>query len=40
MQGGLFRMVTAKRHLAEMTVATGESWIGRLSNEELREHFS
>ena len=34
------RMIQAKRHLAEMTVATGESWIGRLSNEELREHFS
>lgn len=34
------RMIQAKRHLAEMTVATGESWIGRLSNEELRELFS
>lgn len=34
------RMIQEKRHLAEMTVAAGESWIGKLSNKELRELFS
>ena len=33
------RMIQDKRHLADMTVATGESWIGKLSNSELREVF-
>ena len=33
------KMIQDKRHLADMTVATGESWIGRLSNAELREIF-
>ena len=33
-------MIQQKKHLAEMTVATGESWIGKLSNKELREIFS
>ncbi len=33
------RMIQEKRHLAEMTVAAGESWIGKLSNKELRELF-
>lgn len=33
------RMIQDKRHLADMTVATGESWIGKLSNSELREIF-
>jgi hypothetical protein len=26
--------------LAEMTVATGENWIGNMSNKKLREIFS
>lgn len=33
------KMIQDKRHLADMTVATGESWIGKLSNKELRELF-
>jgi Superfamily II DNA/RNA helicases, SNF2 family len=33
------RMISDKKHLAEMTVASGESWIGKLSNKELRELF-
>lgn len=33
------RMIEEKRHLAEMTVTAGESWIGKLSNKELRELF-
>ena len=33
------QMIQDKRHLADMTVATGESWIGKLSNSELREIF-
>lgn len=33
------RMIQEKRHLADMTVATGESWIGNLSNEELNDIF-
>ena len=32
-------MIQDKRHLADITVATGESWIGKLSNKELRELF-
>jgi len=32
-------MIQKKKHLAEMTVATGENWIGKLSNRELRELF-
>jgi len=32
-------MIQKKKHLAEMTVATDESWIGKLSNRELREIF-
>lgn len=31
------QMIKDKKHLADMTVATGESWIGKLSNKELRE---
>lgn len=30
-------MIQNKRELADLTVAAGESWIGRLSNEELHE---
>jgi len=33
------KMIQDKRHLADMTVASGESWIGKLSNSELREIF-
>ena len=33
------KMIQDKRHLADMTVTTGESWIGKLSNKELRELF-
>ena len=32
-------MIREKRHLADMTVASGESWIGKLSDTELREIF-
>ncbi len=33
-------MIQAKKALADMTVATGESWIGNLSNTELKDLFS
>ncbi len=33
-------MIQGKKRLAEITVATGENWIGKLSNKELRELFS
>ncbi len=32
-------MIQKKKHLADMTVATGENWLGKLSNKELREIF-
>ena len=32
-------MIQQKKHLADMTVSSGESWIGKLSNKELREIF-
>lgn len=32
-------MIRNKKHLANMTVSTGESWIGKMSNKELREIF-
>ena len=32
-------MIQQKKHLADMTVASGESWIGKLSNKELRDIF-
>ncbi len=32
-------MIQEKKHLAYMTVATGENWIGNLSNEELNRIF-
>ena len=40
---GFFRqrgMIQEKRRLADLTVVLGESWIGNLSNDELRELFS
>jgi SNF2 family DNA or RNA helicase len=33
------RMLSAKRELADMTVSSGESWLARMSHEELRELF-
>lgn len=33
-------MIQSKKALAEMTVASGENWIGRLSNRELSQLFS
>ena len=32
-------LIQSKKRLAEMTVASGESWIGKLSNKELRDLF-
>lgn len=32
-------MINNKRALAEMTVSSGENWIGKLSNMELKEIF-
>jgi uncharacterized Zn finger protein len=32
-------MIQRKKQLADMTVSTGENWIGKLSNKELREIF-
>ena len=32
-------MIASKRELADMTVASGESWIARMSHAELRELF-
>jgi SNF2 family DNA or RNA helicase len=32
-------MIQNKKHLADISVATGENWIGKLSNKELREIF-
>jgi uncharacterized Zn finger protein/superfamily II DNA or RNA helicase len=32
-------MIQNKKHLANISVATGENWIGKLSNKELREIF-
>ncbi|RYU97100.1 DEAD/DEAH box helicase [Emticicia agri] len=32
-------MIQAKKALADMTVATGESWIGNLSNKEIKDLF-
>ncbi len=33
-------MIQQKKALAEMTVSTGENWIGNLSNKELRDIFN
>lgn len=33
-------MIQKKKALAEMTVATGENWIGNLSNKDLRDIFN
>ena len=34
------KMISDKKYLQEMTVASGESWIGKLSDSELRQLFS
>ena len=33
-------MIQSKKALAEMTVSTGENWIGNLSNKELKDLFT
>ena len=33
-------MIQSKKKLAEMTVSTGENWIGNLSNKELKDLFA
>ena len=33
------RLIQQKRHLADLTVASGESWIANLSNDELNDLF-
>ena len=33
-------MINSKKALAEMTVSTGENWIGNLSNKELKDLFT
>lgn len=33
-------MIREKKHLADLTVATGEKWVGNLSNKELKEMFA
>ena len=33
-------MIESKKALAEMTVETGENWIGDLSKNELQEIFT
>ena len=33
-------MIQQKKYLAEMTVASGENWLGKLSNTELRDLFT
>lgn len=33
------KMIQSKKALAELTVATGENWIGNLSNSELKDLF-
>jgi SNF2 family DNA or RNA helicase len=32
-------MIQSKKALANVTVATGENWIGNMSNKELKEIF-
>jgi len=32
-------MIQSKKALANLTVATGENWIGNMSNKELKEIF-
>jgi SNF2 family DNA or RNA helicase len=33
------KMIQDKKILADMTVASGESWIGKLTNKQLEELF-
>jgi len=30
-------LIQEKRYLADLTIATGETWLGNLSNDELKE---
>jgi SNF2 family DNA or RNA helicase len=32
-------MIQSKKNFANLTVATGENWIGNLSNKELKDMF-
>lgn len=32
-------MIQSKKALAELTVSTGENWIGNLSNKEIKDLF-
>ena len=40
MEEKIDEMIQRKKKLAEMTVATGEKWIGELSDAELRDLVS
>ena len=33
-------MIRSKKELADLTVASGEAWIGDLSNKELKQLFA
>jgi SNF2 family DNA or RNA helicase len=33
-------MLSSKKELAEMTVSSGESWLARMSHEELKSLFN
>jgi hypothetical protein len=32
-------MISGKQELAEMTLASGESWLARMSHDELKDLF-
>jgi SNF2 family DNA or RNA helicase len=32
-------MISSKQELADMTVSSGESWLARMSHDELKELF-
>jgi Superfamily II DNA/RNA helicases, SNF2 family len=34
------KIIQEKKHLADITISTGENWIGKLSNKELSEIFT
>lgn len=33
-------LIQSKKNLADLTVATGENWIGNLSNKEIKDIFT
>lgn len=33
-------MIEAKREITQMTIGSGENWIGKMSNDELRDLFA